>query len=352
MGCPIEPPVGTCGGTTASLSPSPPCRTGWRRGEKRAEEYVTREYLDRVLADFSGYIAADELYDGLYCVLSIVDNHTFQRLLYEVLDHDPTEKDLTRFFRRFQEALTARGLRLRGITPDGSALYPTPILQVFSSSVPHQICQFHILAELNKAVLKAVAQVRRDLKATLPKIGRGRPSQANHRLAARKKRIESRIADLFEHRHLFVQRHLTAAERKTLPRITRGRPDLRALRPIVEEAYRLFDRRCRTDTALAKLARLRRRVARFTPLRQTLNKLFSPHLEKALTFLDDSLLPATSNAVERGNRRHRKMQKTVYRVRTQQTIRCRIALDMQRDLQAPARHQTTATLQQQRRETG
>jgi len=42
-------------------------------------------------------------------------------------------------------------------------------------------------------------------------------------------------------------------------------------------------------------------VARFRGLRQTLNKLFSPTLEKALTFLDDSLLPATSNAVERGN---------------------------------------------------
>jgi hypothetical protein len=59
-----------------------------------------------------------------------------------------------------------------------------------------------------------------------------------------------------------------------------------------------------------------------------------------------------SNAVERGNRRHRKMQKSVYRVRTHQTISRRIALDMQRDLQAPARHQTTATLHQQRREMG
>jgi len=66
---------------------------------------------------------------------------------------------------------------------------------------------------------------------------------------------------------------------------------------------------------LAKLARLRRRVRRFQKVGQTLKKLFSPNLEKALIFLDDSLLPATSNAVERGNRRHRKMQKTVYRVR-------------------------------------
>jgi hypothetical protein len=303
------------------------------------------------LADFSGYIAADELYDGPYCVLSIVDNHRFRRLVYEVLDHDPTTEDITRFFQRFQKALQVRGLSLRGITTDGSPLYPAAIAEVFGA-VPHQICEFHMLADLNKAVLHAVAQVRRDLKATLPKIGRGRPSQANRRRAARQKRIGSKIADLFEHRHLFVQRHLSPAEQKTLRRITRGLPALRTLRQIMEQAYRLFDRRCCTETALAKLARLRQRVARFPRLRQTLKKLFSPNVEKALTFLNDSLLPATSNAVERGNRRHRKRQKTVYRVRTRPTISCRIALDMQRDHQAPARFQTTTTLHQQRRETG
>ena len=303
------------------------------------------------MADFSGYIAADELYDGPYCVLSIVDNHRFTRLLYEVLDHNPTTEDITRFFQRFQDALQTRGLSLRGITTDGSPLYPAAIAEVFGA-VPHQVCEFHVLAELNKAVLRAVAQVRRDLKATLPKLGRGRPAPEKRRFAARKKRIEAKIADLFEQRHLFVQRHLSPAEQKILRRITRGLPALRTLRQIVEQAYRLFDRRCRTETALAKLARLRQRVARFSHLRQTLKKLFSPNLEKALTFLDDSLLPATSNAVERGNRRHRKMQKTVYRVRTAETIRGRIALDMQRDLQAPARLQTTVTLHEQRRETG
>lgn len=280
-----------------------------------------------------------------------MDNHRFQRLVYEVLDHDPTAQDITQFFRRFEEALKARGLTLRGITTDGSSLYPAAIIEVFGS-VPHQVCEFHILAELTKAVLHAVAKARRELKATLPKIGRGRPSRARRMLTASKKRIERKITDLFNHRHLFVQHHLTTAERKTLQRITRGLPTLRTLRQVMDQAYRLFDRRCRTETALAKLARLRQRVARFKPLRQTLNKLFSPNLAKALTFLNDSLLPATSNAVERGNRRHRKMQKTVYRVRTHQTIRCRIALDMQRDLQAPARHQTTATLHQQRRDTG
>jgi hypothetical protein len=153
-----------------------------------------------------------------------------------------------------------------------------------------------------------------------------------------------KITDLFDHRHLFVQHHLTPAERKTLQRITRGHPELRSLRQIVEEAYRLFDRRCRTDTALAKLARLRQRVSRFKALGQTLKKLFSPTLAKALTFLDDSLLPATSNAVERGNRRHRKMQKAICRVRTGPHISQRIAIDMLRDAQAQGRLQTTRML--------
>ena len=98
------------------------CRIGWKRGEKRAADRITEDYLDGVLADFSGYIAADELYDGPYCVLSIVDNHRFTRLIYEVLDHNPTEEDITKFFTRFQESLKARGLGLQGVTTDGSPL--------------------------------------------------------------------------------------------------------------------------------------------------------------------------------------------------------------------------------------
>lgn len=347
MACRIDRLPGTYGAITASLSPLPPSKTGWRRGEKRAANRITEEYLDAALADFSGYIAADELYDGPFCILSIVDNHRFKRLIYEVLDHNPTEEDITRFFTRFRDSLQARGLSLQGITTDGSPLYPSPIAQVFPSA-RHQICEFHVIAELNKAVLKAVAKVRRQLKATLPKLGRGRPSRANRKLAARKRRIESKITDLFDRRHLFVQHHLTPRERKTLQRITRGQPGLRTLRQIVDEAYRLFDRRCRTHTAQAKLARLRKRISRFKTLRQTLNKLFSPTLHKALTFLDDSLLPATSNAVERGNRRHRKMQKTVYRVRTGEHISQRIALDMFRDAHALSRLHTTNTLHQAR----
>src|SRR5262249_61095535 len=160
---------------------------------------------------------------------------------------------------------------------------------------------------------------------------KGRPSTPAAKPAARtKKRLAAQRAALFTARYLFVQRHLSKTERKPLWRVSRGLPQLHALRAVMDQVYALFDRRCQTQTALAKLATLRCRLQRFRPLGETLKKLFSPTLEKALTFLDDKLLPSTSNAVERGNRRYRKMQKNVYRVRTREQISTRLALDMWR----------------------
>ena len=299
------------------------------------------------LADFSGYVTADELYDGPFCVLSLVDNRTFKRLDYQVLDHDATQADVLAFFQRCQARLAARALRVQAITTDGSALYPPAIAAVFGA-IPHQVCQFHVLADLSDAVLHAVAHVRKTLAAQKPKRRRGRPAKHERPLVRQAQRLQAKIADLFTYRYLFVQRHLTPGERATLQRITRGLPHLRALREIMDEVYRLFDRRCRTETALAKLARLRSRVQRFTRVGQTLRALFSANVEKALTFLDDRLLPATSNAVERGNRRHRKMQKTVYRVRTQANLNGRMALDLFREASALARGQIVSWLHQAR----
>jgi len=175
------------------------------------------------------------LYDGPFCVLSIVDNRAFKRLCYEVLDHPPAHGDIRAFFRRFQAALAGRGLTLRGITTDGSDLYPQPISEVFGA-VEHQVCRFHILAELNKAVLRAVAQVRKHLAAQKPTLPRGRPGTTEAKRKVRRRRhLEQKVGDLFEHRHLFVRRHLTPAEHRTLLRISRGLPQLRALRGVVEE---------------------------------------------------------------------------------------------------------------------
>ena len=306
------------------------------------------DFLDWALADFSGYVAADELYDGPFCILSAVDNRRYKRILYDVLDHDPTHDDIRAFLGRLKMALAARNLPLCGVTTDGSALYPVPLMEVFGE-IPHQICTFHVLAEVGKAVLGAVASARKGLAATRPTLRRGRPSTPVAKQAARtKKRLAAQGAALFPQRDLFVQRHLNKTERKTLWRVSRGLPQLYALRAVMDQVYALFDRRCRTQTALGKLATLRRRLQRFPQVGETLKKLFAPTLEKALTFLDDKLLPSTSNAVERGNRRYRKMQKSVYRVRTQAQISARLALDMWREAYAEGRQQTLTSLHRAR----
>ena len=235
---------------------APRSRTGSRPGGKRRQRRIDAEHLDWALADFSGYIAADELYDGPFCVLSLVDNRTFKRITYQVLDHDPTQDDITAFFRRFQAALQQRGLTLRGITTDGSPLYPVPIAEVFGA-VPHQVCTFHVLARVDQGGARRRGQGPQ---------GPGRPEAQAAREAVPPKRPERRPA-----RSSGSSRRspicsstatcssgttLSPSERRTLLRISRGLPQLRTLRAIMDEVYRLFDRRCRTDTALDKLAQL------------------------------------------------------------------------------------------------
>ena len=224
---------------------------------------MSTDFLDWALADFSGYVALDELYDGPFCILSAVDNRCYKRILYDVLDHNPTHEDIRAFLGRLKTALTARDLTLVGVTTDGSALYPEPLAEILSG-VPHQICEFHIIAEVVKAVLGAVARERQSLAAMQPKLPQGRPSTKAAKAAARKKkRLAQQRTDLYTHRHLFVQHHLSQSERKRLWRITRGLPPLRKLRELMEQVYALFDRRCRTQTALDKLEKLRRRLLRF-----------------------------------------------------------------------------------------
>jgi hypothetical protein len=338
-------PRGISGAIIEFSSPTLRFRTGSRRRGKKISTWVETDYLDWALSDFSGYVAADELYDGPFCVLSVVDSRRQRRLLYEVLDHDPEHEDIRCFLERLRIAIAAHGGIMRGITTDASPLYPQPIAQVFGQ-LPHQICEFHILKELTKAVLRVVARLRKQLAAQAPKLPRGRPKNTPEakRIYRQAKSIHHRVTELFDHRHLFVRHHLTPGQRTKVQQLMRGNAQLRALRAIMDEVYRLFDRRCRTDTALAKLARLRQRVHRYRSLGKSLDKLYSPNLEKALTFLDDKHFPATSNAVERGNRRHRKMQKTVYRVRTKTALTGRMALDLCRDRRAQGRVATAASL--------
>jgi hypothetical protein len=176
------------------------------------------------LADVSGYVAAEEVYDGPFCMRSAVDNRRDKRLLYDVLDHEPPHDDIRALLGRLQMALAARNLTLCGVTTDGSALYPTPLMEV-CGEVPQQICPFHIMAEISKAVLGAVASARKGLAATQPQLRRGRPSTPAAQQAARtKKRLAAPRAALCTHRELFLPRHVSKTARQLRWRGSRGLP--------------------------------------------------------------------------------------------------------------------------------
>ena len=304
-------------------------------------------YLDAALAGFSGYLAVDEVYDGPFCVLCVVDDRAFNRLACAVLDHDPAHEDVLAFLAGFKAQLERRGKGVAGVTTDGSALYPKALKELWPG-VPHQVCEFHVIKEITKAILHTLAALRKRMRADIPKRPRGRPAKSERAAAGKAARKEKRVSELFEHRHLFVRHHPSVPQKAELRRLTRGLPRLRVLRGIMDEVYRLFDRRCKTETALAKLETLRKRVRRLKSLGKALDKLKSPTLEKALVFLDDKLLPSTSNAVERGNRRFRKARRSVYGVRTKTSLEQRIALDMHREQRAAKRRQATKTLHRAR----
>jgi hypothetical protein len=160
MACPPDLPVGTCGAITACLFPVPPCRTGQKLGEKKAQGQRDGAFLDWALQAFSGDVAADALSEGPSCVRSAVAHRQDKRRLYTVRDHDPSHDDMQAFLRRLQGALDERAVALKGITTAGSARSPAPIREVFGE-VPPQLCTFHIIAELYR--LKNSGRNERDI---------------------------------------------------------------------------------------------------------------------------------------------------------------------------------------------
>jgi hypothetical protein len=64
------------------------------------------------LADFSGSVAAEEVYAGPFCMLAAVDHRCDKRILSEVLDHDPTHADIRAFLGRLKTAVSARAVPL------------------------------------------------------------------------------------------------------------------------------------------------------------------------------------------------------------------------------------------------
>jgi hypothetical protein len=139
MACLTERRVGICGVIIEFTFPSAPSKIGSnRQGKKNYSQIETDVYLDGALENFSGYIAVDEVYDGPFCILFIVDNRQHNRLIFRVLETSPKATDILELLQAFQNILTSRKLKVTGITTDGSTLYTEPAKTAFPG-VRHQI---------------------------------------------------------------------------------------------------------------------------------------------------------------------------------------------------------------------
>ncbi len=213
MACPTKPSVGTCGATTASSSPTPPSRTGSRRLGEKVGQPPRPPTSTRRLADFSGYLAGDEVYDGPFCILSVVDNRRYNRLAFRVLEDDPTQDDVLAFLAEFKGQLDKRNLSVRGIYYGRIVALPQGGGQGVVAQGLHAWKSVSSMSSRRspRAVLHALAKLpqgddpRRLLQATAwPATQRAAgPSLLADWLAE-----AAQVADLFEHRYLFVRHHL------------------------------------------------------------------------------------------------------------------------------------------------
>jgi len=274
--------------------------------------------------------------------VSVVDNVLCRRLTCEVLPRKVTQAHVTDLLGRVRETLEGRGLRVDGVCTDGSHLYPAALARVFPQAT-HQVCRFHAIAGVLLGAAKTVRRLYRHYKKNLPRLGHGRPRCDQRERVQDLRRQEERLADLYRKRQLLLRRELDEAQDKDLRELCEHYPLLKGLRELVVELYGLYQCPAR-DAAMTKLRQLREQAKRHEEslgAAELLSALNGPTLEKSLVYLDHrhgpAPAPATSNAVERSNRRFRKMQKGVYGVRQPHQIRRRLALDMLREQRAAQR---------------
>lgn len=223
---------------------------------------------------------------------------------------------------------------------DRSHLYPSTLAVVWPEAA-HQLCVFHVIAEINKSVLGAVRDCRRSLKPKRIKKGRGRPSK-RQQAKARKLQEQRRRADaLFRNRHLIVQKRtkLSASGRKRLDELLALSPTLKTLRAFVDDVYALFSLR-RSKAQAWRIWRRMRRTRKYLAidaLAKALEILSKANMQKLLVYLNDPwqmrTATRTNNHVERCNRKLRYLEKVRYKWRRSRTIIRHILLQFQNWLQ-------------------
>ena len=290
-------------------------------------------FRKQVLEQFSGTLCIDEIYLGGHIVLMASDPISDNPIGCTIASRNDAQH-----MRRFMQNLKNRGFEPQTVVSDRSNLYPGTLELVWPEA-QHQLCVFHVIAELNKLVLKAVAAVRSELKPEKLKSGAGRPKEKQRHTARAKKIKQQRRQTkmLFRHRYLFVSKrsNLTTSQKKTLDQLLTYSPVLKTLRNFTDDVYRMLSLRRSTQKAWKIWRRIRcvKKYLQNSWLAKAVKIFSKENVNKLLPYLDQPLelrtKVRTNNHVERCNRKIRYLEKVRYKWRRPKTIIRHILLQFQ-----------------------
>jgi len=284
-----------------------------------------------VLQKFSGVLCIDEIHLGRRVLLlasdPVADNPVACALV---------SRNDACHMQRFMQNLKNHGFSPHTVVSDRSPLYPKTIASVWPAA-DHQLCVFHVIAELNKLILAAARVVRRELKPRQIKKGRGRPGRKQQAKARKLKEQRDQAEKLFRNRHVLVRKRskMNLRQKQRLQQLISLSPTLATLRKFADDVYELFAIR-RSKARAWRIWRRMRRTQKYLTipaLKKALDVLSKPRMEKLIVYLDQP--PAirsktrTNNHVERCNRKLRYLEKVRYKWRRSRTIVRHILLQFQ-----------------------
>jgi transposase-like protein len=133
-----------------------------------AEINFDADYQPWVIANFSGILCVDEVYQGELALLLAVDSAApdGDRLVgYALL---PKTKEVDQgMVKTFLQRLRAAGVEPEEVITDDSRLYPAALAEVWPQAM-HQLCLFHATRRVVRAVSEVVKHVRRALPTPPP----------------------------------------------------------------------------------------------------------------------------------------------------------------------------------------
>lgn len=139
----------------------------WCRDHARALDF-TQDYQPWVVAEFSGVLCVDEVYQDRLALLLAVDSAAPEgdRLIgYQMVHGAVDQGDMRDFLMHLQDV----GVDPEQVVSDGSPLYPRTIAAVWPPAA-HQLCLFHETRVLTEAVRRVIKAARQDIPPLPPRL--------------------------------------------------------------------------------------------------------------------------------------------------------------------------------------